>query len=91
VVDIGGRSILWHFVKGYSTPIHDPAGVNLILGASAVAVEPVVLNGSTNEIPAQSPDSRRARQELGWARKVSLGEGPLRTGDRCDNHPQDRL
>lgn len=53
--------------------------VKLIGEATGVALDPVVLDEATNEIPSQYLDSTRARQELGWAPKVGLEEGLLRT------------
>lgn len=64
--------------------------VKLISEATRVALEPVILNEATNEIPAQYLDSTRARQELGWAPKVGLEEGLRRTVDWYRNHLQDR-
>ena len=64
--------------------------VKLIIDATGVALEPVILNEATNEIPAQYLDSTRARQEVGWAPKVGLEEGLRRTVDWYRNHLQDR-
>lgn len=64
--------------------------VKLIVEATGVALEPVILNEATNEIRAQYLDSTRARQELGWAPKVGLEEGLRRTVDWYRNHLEDR-
>jgi len=63
--------------------------VKLIIEATGVALDPVILNEATNEIPAQYLDSTRARQELGWAPKVGLEEGLRRTVDWYRNHLED--
>jgi CDP-glucose 4,6-dehydratase len=60
--------------------------VKLISEATGVALEPVILNEATNEIPAQYLDSTRARQELGWTPKVGLEEGLRRTVDWYRKH-----
>ena len=65
--------------------------VKLIIDATGVALEPVILNEATNEIPAQYLDSTRARQELGWAPKVGLEEGLRCTVDWYRNHLEGRL
>ena len=65
--------------------------VKLIIDATGVALEPVILNEATNEIPAQYLDSTRARQDLGWAPKVGLEEGLRCTVDWYRNHLQGRL
>jgi CDP-glucose 4,6-dehydratase len=64
--------------------------VELIVKATGVALEPVILNEATNEIPAQYLDSTRARQELGWAPKIGLEEGLRRTVDWYRNHLEDQ-
>lgn len=64
--------------------------VELILDATGVPLEPVILNEATNEIPAQYLDSTRARQELGWAPKVGLEEGLHRTVAWYRNRLEDR-
>lgn len=60
--------------------------VDLIRQVVGVNLDPVILDESTNEIPAQFLDSSRARQELGWAPKVGLEEGLLRTVAWYRNH-----
>ena len=60
--------------------------VNLIVAATGVELEPIILNETTNEIPAQYLDSTRARRELGWKPTVGLEEGLRRTVDWYRNH-----
>jgi CDP-glucose 4,6-dehydratase len=55
--------------------------VKLLVEATGVALEPIILNETANEIPAQFLDSTRARQELGWSPSVGLEEGLRRTVD----------
>jgi len=64
--------------------------VTLIGVATRVALEPVVLDEAANEIPAQYLDSTRARQELGWAPRVGLEEGLLRTVHWYRTHLKER-
>jgi len=65
--------------------------VKLITEATGVALEPIILNEATNEIPAQYLDSSRAREELGWAPKVGLEEGLRRTVDWYRAHMEAQL
>jgi CDP-glucose 4,6-dehydratase len=44
-------------------------------------VQPRIESGADDEIPAQHLSSRRAREELGWATRVSLDEGLAATVD----------
>jgi CDP-glucose 4,6-dehydratase len=84
--DIAGRAYNFSLER----PLTVLQMVKLIMEATGVALEPIILDEATNEIPAQYLDSTRARQELGWAPKVGLEEGLLRTVDWYRNHLEGR-
>ena len=80
--DLAGRAYNFSLER----PLSVLQMVKLISEATRVALEPVILNEATNEIPAQYLDSSRAREELGWAPKVGLEEGLRCTVDWYRNH-----
>jgi CDP-glucose 4,6-dehydratase len=85
--DLAGRA----FNFSLERPLTVLQMVKLITEATGVALEPIILNEATNEIPAQYLDSSRAREELGWAPKVGLEEGLRRTVDWYRDHLEAQL
>ena len=80
--------------RAYNFSLERPLTVlqmmKLIVEATGIDLEPVILNEATNEIPAQYLDGTRARRELEWVPKVGLEEGLRRTVDWYRNHVADR-
>ncbi len=80
--------------RAYNFSLERPLTVlqmmGLIIEATGVSLDPVILNAATNEIRAQYLDSTRASTELGWAPKVGLEDGLLRTVDWYRNNREAR-
>lgn len=80
--------------RAYNFSLERPLTVlqmmSLIVEATGVDLEPVILNEATNEISAQYLDGTRARRELEWAPKVGIEEGLRRTVDWYRSHLADR-
>lgn len=80
--------------RAYNFSLERPLTVlqmmSLIVEATGVDLEPVILNEATNEISAQYLDGTRARRELEWAPKVGIEEGLRHTVDWYRSHLADR-